>query len=163
MTYVVERNAGASRGRRFEVRESVSTERGPRSRSLATFTELDEVVLAKARARALRPFDPSSVVASARAVGAHVVIEPAAERHARALLAELRGGSALPPALSALLRRALVPAADIDGNIEAAAGWFGATPEQRGEALVDLLGFADAVPSRVRGPAEPAFPRISSS
>lgn len=162
MAYVVERPAGSRGSRRFEVRESLATERGPRSRSLATFAELDEVVLAKARTRALRPFDDGAVVAAARRIDAPVVIEPPAERHARALLAELRAGRRPPPALAALLRRALDDVPAIDDNAQAAAEWIGATPEQRADALVDLLGLADAIRSSVRRSDAPVFPRISS-
>jgi hypothetical protein len=65
MAYVVARPKG-----RFEIRESVHTDKGPRARSLATFKELDDEVLAKARRRASRPFDAEAVRASAeRAAG----------------------------------------------------------------------------------------------
>ena len=43
MAYVVTRPRG-----RFEIRESVHTDKGPRARSLASFTELSDEVLARA-------------------------------------------------------------------------------------------------------------------
>jgi hypothetical protein len=60
MAYVVARPKG-----RFEIRESVHTAKGPRARSLASFTELTDEVLAKARRRASRPFDAEAVRGSA--------------------------------------------------------------------------------------------------
>ncbi len=60
MAYVVARPRG-----RFEIRESVHTPKGPRARSLASFTELNDEVLARASRRASRPFDPDAVRASA--------------------------------------------------------------------------------------------------
>ena len=65
MAYVVARPKG-----RFEIRESVHTAKGPRARSLASFSELDDKVLAKARRRASRPFDAGAVRTSAARVGA---------------------------------------------------------------------------------------------
>lgn len=56
MAYVVARPRG-----RFEIRESVHTDKGPRARTLASFKELTDEVLARARRRASRPFDPEVV------------------------------------------------------------------------------------------------------
>lgn len=165
MTFVVERrpSGGEARsGRRFEIRESVVTDAGPRARSLATFTELDEVVLAKARARALRPFDADAVAASARRLGAPVAYEPAVERLARALIAEIEAGRRPPPVLAALLVRALGGVPEIDDNVEAAAQWIGADADRRGEVLADLLELADAIPPGSRRPDRPTFPTIAS-
>ena len=60
MAYVVARPKG-----RFEIRESVHTPAGPRARSLAGFTQLTDEVLARASRKAVRPFDPEAVRASA--------------------------------------------------------------------------------------------------
>ena len=60
MAYVVARPKG-----RFEIRESVHTDKGPRARTLASFKELTNEVLARARRRASRPFDAKAVRASA--------------------------------------------------------------------------------------------------
>jgi hypothetical protein len=65
MAYVVARPRG-----RFEIRESVHTPEGSRARSLASFRELSDEVLAKASERARRPFDPDAVRASAARAGA---------------------------------------------------------------------------------------------
>lgn len=163
MAFVVERSpARRSSARRFEVRESVTTDDGPRARTLATFTELDDVVLAKARARALRPFVADDVVASARRLGAPMAHEPAVERYARALIAEIEAGNRPPPVLAALLARSLAGAPDIDDNVEAAAQWIGADADRRGEVLADLLELADAIPPGSRRPDRPTFPRIAS-
>jgi len=162
MAYVIAKPPRAGRPTRYEIRESVVTDRGPRARSLATFAVLDDVVLAKARARALRPFVDATVVTAAWRVGAPVTAEPAAERQARALLAEVRAGRRPPPAISALLCDALATDASlIDDNHEAAAQWIGVTEAQRGETLAQLLELADVLPQR-RRPPDMAFPRIDS-
>ena len=64
MAYVVTRPKG-----RFEIRESVHTPNGPRARTLANFEQLTDKVLATARQRASRPFDPDAVRASAFKAG----------------------------------------------------------------------------------------------
>lgn len=153
-TYVVARPQ-----RRFEIRESALTELGPRARTLATFRELDDAVLARARARALKAFDAQAVRAAARRVGAPVAAADPVEQRARALLADLDAGHTIPPVLAALLRERLVSSAVVDDNIEAVVPWIGATTAQRGAALHDLLGVADRIPTRERPPL--AFPRLS--
>jgi hypothetical protein len=80
MAYVVARPK-----RRFEIRESVHTPKGPRARSLANFAVLTDAVLEAARARATRPFDAAAVLTAAGRAGAPVERVPdpedAAERH----------------------------------------------------------------------------------
>ncbi len=96
MAFVVDRTPrgagpGAPAGSRFGNRSLGPN--GPRARTLATFTVLDEIALAKARARALRPFHECrcrGVGTPTRCPGRGGV---PAERHARALLAELRAGT----------------------------------------------------------------------
>jgi hypothetical protein len=144
----------------YEIRESELTDRGPRARSLATFRVLDDGVLARARARALRPFDPAAVRASAQRVGAPIEVADPAERHARALLAEVVKGEPLAPALAALLRRELTTAHEPTDAIEAMLPWIAATPTDRALALRDLLDLGDKFPARPRPPL--AFPRICS-
>jgi hypothetical protein len=55
---------------RFEIRESVHTEKGPRARSLANFSVLTDEVLARAAGRATRPFDAGAVLGAAQRAGA---------------------------------------------------------------------------------------------
>ena len=62
-------------GERFEIRESLTTDRGPRSRTLASFSVLDPVVLKKAQGRAIGPIDVDVIVRKARALGATVAME----------------------------------------------------------------------------------------
>ena len=156
MTYVVSKPR-----HRFEIRESALTEHGPRARTLATFRVLDDAVLARARARALKSFDAPAVRSSARRAGAPVVVAGPAEQHARALLADLDAGHVVAPVLAALLRERLASAAEPDDNIEAVVPWIGVTTAQRGAALRDLLGLADRIPTHERPPL--AFPRLSSA
>jgi hypothetical protein len=135
MAFVVARPNG-----RFEVRESLHTPDGPRARSLAGFDVLTDEVLAKAARRAERPFDMGAVLASARRAGAPVT---AARRDTpdlpnRFVEASRRMALALqrPPVLR---------------------------PADPGTALIDLLGFADAVAlNQPVRPFEPlAFPVLS--
>ncbi len=65
MAYVVTRPNG-----RFEIRESVHTEKGPRARSLANFSLLTDEVLTRAAGRATRPFDAGAVLGAAQRAGA---------------------------------------------------------------------------------------------
>ena len=60
MAYVVARPGG-----RFEIRESIHTAKGSRSRSLANFARLTDEVLDRARGRASRPFDAVALRAAA--------------------------------------------------------------------------------------------------
>jgi hypothetical protein len=136
MAYVVARPKG-----RFEIRESLHTPDGPRARSLAGFDVLSNAVLAKAARRAQRPFDMEAVLASGRRAGAPTRIdagEAAEDARGRFVEASRRMARALqrPPALR---------------------------PVDPGAALIDLLGFADAVtrnqPPRPPTPLE--FPVLS--
>lgn len=136
MAYVVVRPKG-----RFEIRESLHTPDGPRARSLAGFDVLSDVVLAKAARRAQRPFDIGAVLASARRAGAAVTAGASGEAEdsrVRFVQASRRMARSLerPPT-----RRPLDP----------------------GVALIDLLGFADAV-TRSQPPRPPTpleFPVLS--
>ena len=138
MAYVVRRPGG-----RWEVRESVATKRGPRARTLASFRRFTPAVVQRAVSAASRPLSPDQVSEAARRAGATSL---AADTAARELLAEIAGGR--PP--SPGLRRALLDwLSDPPGNDPPGGGvaeWLEATDEERGAALVDLLGLVDAVP-----------------
>jgi len=163
MAYVVAR-PGHREGRatiRYEIRESVSTPAGPRSRSLATFRVLTADVVARAAERAQRPFDAEKIRARAAALGAPRHSNDAATT-ATALLAQLRNGESLPPVFVAELRRALpdtlVPVPD---SLESAVDWIGVDDATRGRALRELLDVAGRIPVRPRPPTS-SFPRLSS-
>jgi hypothetical protein len=139
MAYVVARPKG-----RFEVRESLHTPKGPRARSLAGFEVLTDEVVATAARRATRRFDAAAVIASAQRAGAPVrtgagTTEGVRESSRRFVEASRR------MALSMARRQA--PAGG----------------EDSGAALIDLLGFADAVArSQPPRPFEPlTFPVLS--
>ena len=148
MAYVVRR-----RGGRFEIRESVMTTAGPRARSLAVFRILNDGVLDRAAQMAAKPLDRDRLVAAARRTGAPVE-GTAADEAAIALLAELAAGRAPAPGLRRLLIDALERAGPVSdlrglreaGGADAVASWAAAPPEQRGEALRDLLGMGDRLP-----------------
>lgn len=158
-----------AKGGRFEIRESHSTPKGPRSRTLASFRELDDSVIAKAREKASKAPDAAALRRAARRAGAPVALKPV-DRAARELIAELAKGRRPTPPLRAmlldLLRHGHREGADPSAAKEAArsvAEWMAATPEQRGGALVDLLLLADALPSGGRRGKPLRFPRLDST
>lgn len=162
MAYLVRR-----RGERIEIRESRTTARGPRSRSLVRFVgALTPAVLAAAEARAARPFDARGLIRRARALGIPVHMQ-APEREARALLARLRRGDPIDPVIAGLLARALegVERAPVPEALVEVAEWVGAPLAARGAALRDLLETYDRIeasrPARRTRPRR-AFPRFSS-
>jgi hypothetical protein len=138
MAYVV-----ARRNRRFEVRESLHTPRGPRARTLVGFGVLTDEILATAAAKAERPFDVHAVLVSGRRAGAPVMATIGAVGLAGAGEAdgaqsgtgtERETGGSANRFVESSRRMALT---------------LGQAPTVRqtdpGRALIDLLGFADAV------------------
>ena len=159
MAFVVSTKPG-----RFEIRESRSTPAGPRSRTLASFTELTDEVIEKARAKAAKALDAEALREVARRAGAPVAPQPV-DRAALDLLTQLGKGKQPSPDLRRMLIDLLAedarprPASDAPHPI---AEWMSATPEERGRALEDLLHLADALPhdGRVGKPLE--FPPLVS-
>jgi hypothetical protein len=142
MAYVVGRPRG-----RFEVRESHATPRGPRARTLATFTTFDDDVVARVIERADGPVDVQALVQSARRAGARVSVGASpVDLAARTLLGELRAGHRPSPALAAALADAVEPDVEVSDAVRGAAAWSGASLAERGEALRDLLLLADRLP-----------------
>jgi len=156
MSYVV-----ATRPGRWEIRESRLTDRGPRSRSLATFAELTDEVIEHARGRSEKPLDSADLRRACLRAGAPVR-EPRADRSARELLGELAEGRAPRGPLRRLLADALrEEPSELSDQARAAADWIAATPEQRGEALHDLLSLGDHLPVHRR--AGLRFPRLGAT
>ena len=154
--------------RRYEIRECLSTERGPRQRILATFRGvLSPEILDAAERRARRPFDREAIMARASTLQIPATRQRRC-REARTLLAMLNGGGSLDPALVTLLRAALGPlrSEPIPEHLEDAAKWVGQPEAARSEALRGLLRVADQV-VRSRGPVRTRprqlFPRFSST
>jgi hypothetical protein len=152
MAYVVRRPNGS-----WEIRESVTTERGPRSRTLATFRRLTPTVVSKAVRAAQRPTSAAQIREAAARAGA---VSSAADAAARALLAELAAGRPPSPGLRRLVLGLLSdpPAHDPPGA--EAAEWFEASDQERGEALRDVLSLVDALPQRPHRPL--SFPPLPS-
>lgn len=155
MAYVTARPHGS-----WDIRESRSTPRGPRSYTLASFRTLTKDVLEHAQRRASKPLDVERL--RERALKAGAPVEPAAaDKAAAQLVAELSEGRQPRPELKALLLMTLQEGNTAESdNARAAAAWVGAAPEQRGRTLVDLLMLADALPHQRR--ERPRFPRIES-
>lgn len=147
---------------RFEIRESVATPRGPRSRTLATFRELTDEVLDHAERRAERSFDRRQVETRALAAGARRD-DRATARLGHALLEDLHQGGRLPPVLvDALARRLAGATTSVLDSLPPLEDWIGSTARQRGDALRDLLRLTDRLPP-VRHRRGRTFPRLSSA
>lgn len=166
MAFVVATRAGS-----FEIRESLSTPSGPRSRTLASFRELTEETIERAQARASKSLDASELRDAALRAGAPVAAPPA-DRAARDLLGRLAKRQKLSPMLKRLLLDALVnddrgdrptdPSAMVSDSARSVSEWVGAGPRERGEALRDLLLLVDALPLR-RRPETSSFPSLKSA
>jgi hypothetical protein len=139
----------------FEVRESRSTADGPRSRTLATFRELDETTIRRVIERAEKAPEREELVQAALRAGATIAPAPVDEA-AGALLRSLARGEAPSPKHRRLLLDAL------SGESNSAAEWLGTSQAERGDALRELLLLSDAIPVR-RRPREIRFPRIDST
>ena len=158
----------ATKPDRFEIRESHQTPKGPRSRTLVSFEELNEEVLERARDKASKPIDLDALRKAAQRVSAPVAMPPA-DRAARELIAALGKGQRVDPTLRHLLLD-LLQSGRRDGRQpsqwhEAAhevAEWMAATPAEKGRALVDLLLLADALPSGGRRGKPLRFPRLDA-
>jgi hypothetical protein len=157
MAYVVERRPG-----RWEIRESVHTDAGPRARTLTTFQVLTDEVLDRARAAATKPFAAAGVRLAAWRAGAPLGAS-AADDAARRLLAEAAAGRLPAPALRRLVVDHLARAGPLPvlESGDSVAEWAGASLEERGRALRDLLELTDRLPVRRRGTLR--FPRLSAS
>lgn len=165
----------------WEIRESVVTPSGPRSRTLASFKTLSDEVIEHARARAQKPLAAGEIRDAAHRAGAPVDLAPA-DRAAADLLRALNDGREPHPILRALLIDALQegpPArmgeaqrrrdrreqADVlpfetPHNARASAAWLTRTPAERSAALNDLLLLADALPHGKRVGEALRFPRL---
>jgi len=152
-------------GGRIEIRETLRTERGPRSRTLVGFRgALSPEVLAAAAARAELPFDRASLVARARELHIPVVAwshSPAA----RALLGHLRRGGPVDPMLVTLLHEELArrPARPLPEALAEVAEWVGTSEAERGHALRGLLRLSDRLAAGRPAPrSRRRFPRFES-
>jgi hypothetical protein len=165
MTYVVATKPG-----RYEVRESVTTPKGPRSRTLAGFREMSAETVEKVRARAEKPPTAAELTRLALRAGAPVRGSELNEA-ARETLRRLADGEQPDPKLRRLLldalsrpdpgRRQSEPQSVVSDAARAASQWVGVGPEDRADALRELLELADALPIR-RRPAAIGFPRLRS-
>jgi hypothetical protein len=154
MAFVVPTKKGS-----FEIRESRSTPSGPRSRTLASFKELTDETIEKARARAAKPPTADDLREAALRAGAPVAGAPV-DRAARELIARLAKGERPNPMLKRLLLDALAnedrrdrpadPTATASDSARSVSAWLGTSPAERGAALEDLLLLADALPLRRR-------------
>ena len=144
----------------WEIRESIATPKGPRSKTLATFRSLNDEILERAAERAGRPFDREGVIRIARRVGAEVAVATE-ERSARTLITQLARGDKISPglagALVGYLERSNPP--KLSPEAMQAAEWAGVSPADRGRALHDLLLLADALPQGRAGKSL-KFPRM---
>lgn len=157
-----------TKGDRFEIRESANTPKGPRSRTLASFRELDDAVIERARGKAAKAIDAAELRHAARRAGAPVA-RPPVDRAARELIAELGKGRTPNPTLRHMLLD-LLRSGNGDGREQsseseaahAVAEWMAASAQERGKALVDLLLLADALPHDGRKSRPLRYPHLDS-
>lgn len=165
MAYVVATKPG-----RFEVRESVSTPDGPRSRTLASFRELTAETVEKVQAKAAKPPTASELTHLALRAGAPIrgsELDTAAAETLR----RIASGEQPDPKLRRLLMDALSshdPDAQplqsrslVSDAARAASQWVGVGAEARASALRELLELADALPIKLRS-QEIGFPHLRS-
>jgi hypothetical protein len=164
MAFIVPARSG-----RFEIRESAATPKGPRSRTLASFRELDDAVIEKARGKAAGALDAAALRRAARRAGAPVG-RSRVDRASRELIAELAKGRTPDPTLRHmlldLLRNGYRDGSELSPRNEAehaVAEWMAASPGERGKALVDLLLLADALPHGGRKGKPLRYPRLDST
>ena len=155
MAYVIHRSDG-----RFEIRESVHTERGPRARTLATFRTLDDDVLDHAAKRATRVFDRAVVIDRAIQRGAEYVAADTAAL-ATSLIRSIAAGGRLPTTLAGALRLQIGEGRPLPDTIPPLIDWLGASLADRGDALRNLLRMTDRLPPPRRR-SKQRYPRISS-
>jgi hypothetical protein len=154
MAYVVRRPAG-----RWEIRESYATPKGPRSRTLASFSALTPEVAAGAQKAARGSIDPDGLLRAARRAGAPIARAPQ-DALAEALIRALARGPAIRPGLRRLLlERLRAREARSSRPDDSFHEWIGRTPAERGEALVELLGLGDRLPKPKRNAL--GFPRLA--
>jgi len=129
---------------RFEIRESISTSRGPRSVTLAVFRELSTATLDAAKAKAKRPFDAVEVRRRAIELGA-AWIGPSSAEDVRRALAGL-AAQTVPPTFAAALRESTRSVLDdLLDTIEPMLHWIGKTDAERGEALRQLIKVGETI------------------
>jgi hypothetical protein len=161
MAYLVRRAGG-----NVQIRECVRTERGPRSRMLASFRgALNDHALDQAARKAARPLDREDLIAKAQTLG--VGWTSSTSVAARQLVKRLRRGRTLDPVLVGLLRGSLsdMLETELADDLDEAADWVGTSDEERGATLRGLLRLSDAI-VRSRDALSPSrsepYPRIDS-
>lgn len=151
---------------RYEIRESESTRRGPRSRTLAIFSELTDAHLDRAAARARGRFDREAILARARELGVPIQASPAT-RLALELIAQIHRGEVVAPSVALVLGEALGrdSGSRLPDDVAPAVEWLGRSEEERGRAVRELLRLADRIVRSRRGgrTGDIAYPRINSS
>ena len=161
MAYLVRRPGG-----RVQIRECVRTERGPRSRMLASFRgALNDHALDQAARNAVRPLDREDLIAKAQTKG--VGWTSSTSVAARQLVKRLRRGRTLDPVLVGLLRESLsdMVETELADDLDEAADWVGTSDGERSATLRGLLRLSDAI-VRSRDALPPRhgepYPRIDS-
>lgn len=165
MAYVI-----ATKLRRYEVRESASTPKGPRSRTLVSFRELTAETIKRVQEKSNKPPTAEELTRLALRAGAPVRGSEL-DNAAKETLRRIARGEQPDPKLRRLLIDALSqpepedqqsgPKNIVSDAARAATQWIGVSPVDRANALRELLELADALPIRLR-PHEIGFPRLRS-
>lgn len=157
MAFVVSKPNGT-----WEVRESRRTPAGPRSRTLATFREFTPEVAGQVAERSSTPLDREEIRRKAVRAGAPVA-DSEVERAAKSLLRQMSLGQKPRRALAQLIGDSFpeVRGSTVSHEADRMKLWAGASMDERGEALTELLDLGDALPP-VKHRHASVFPRIES-
>jgi len=132
---------------RVEIRETIGTSQGPRSRTLAVFRgPLTPDVLERAAARAERPFEAEPLLERAHELGIPITARRE-DRSARDFLRALRAGAEIDPGLLHTIREVLERSdpAEAPPRWSEAAEWLEASAAERGRALRGLVRTYDRI------------------
>jgi hypothetical protein len=134
---------------RFEIRESVATVRGPRSTTLAIFSELSSDVLKRAGAKADRAFDAAAIKRRAEELGVPWS-GPTSVADVRHVLARVAANEVPPAFLAALKKVTSTVEVSLSPTIEPMLHWIDKDDDERGRAVFELIELGDVI-MRSRG------------
>jgi hypothetical protein len=158
MAFIVAKKDGS-----WEARESVRTESGPRSKTLASFREISPEVIRQITDRASKPVDIDDLRRRAARAGVPTATE--VDRLAARTAREIALAGRPSRNYSILLADALREESKLPHHLDRMKLWAGATLAERADVLVDLLRASGAFPpiDRERDRQRPRFPRINSN
>ncbi len=158
MAFIVAKKDGS-----WEARESIRTESGPRSRTLASFRGMSPEVIDQIVDRASGSVDVEDLRRRAARAGIPTATE--VDRLAARAAREIALSGRPSRNFSVLLADALRDEPELPHHLDRMKLWAGATLIERADAVVDLLRAGSAFPpiDWERYARRPRFPRIDSN